>query len=78
MLGSQNTWTEFLANQNTVATNAKLVCLKMAVFEVYSHPELRRYKTHVCSKASLVQLFCLALTWIPPLLIALRSQGMEC
>ncbi|KAK2155993.1 hypothetical protein LSH36_224g03026 [Paralvinella palmiformis] len=47
----------------------------MAVYEVYTHPELRRYKTHIFSKATVFQLICIALTWIPPLLIGLRSQG---
>ena len=48
----------------------------MAVYEVYSQPELRRYKTHVCSKATIVQIFCVLLTFIPPLLIAYRSEGI--
>lgn len=47
----------------------------MAVYEVFSHPELRRYKTQVCTKATFLQLFCIALTFIPPFLIAYRSHG---
>ncbi|KAL3860808.1 hypothetical protein ACJMK2_010875 [Sinanodonta woodiana] len=47
----------------------------MAVYEVFSHPELRRYKTSICSKASLMMLFILALTFIPPLFVVYRSYG---
>ncbi|KAK3732038.1 hypothetical protein RRG08_026425 [Elysia crispata] len=47
----------------------------MAMFEVFSHPELRRYKTSVVSKASILMLAILALTFIPPLLVVYRSYG---
>lgn len=47
----------------------------MAVFEIYSLSALYRYKSSVCSKASLYVLITLLLTFIPPLLIAYRSQG---
>ncbi|XP_068595768.1 transmembrane protein 231 [Brachionichthys hirsutus] len=47
----------------------------MAFFEVYSHPLLVRYKTSICSKASLFAVIALCLTYIPPLLVAYRSQG---
>ncbi|XP_004226312.4 transmembrane protein 231-like [Ciona intestinalis] len=47
----------------------------MAVFEVYSIPIVNRYKTSICSKAALYILCSLVLTFIPPLLIAYRSQG---
>ncbi|GFO05915.1 transmembrane protein 231 [Plakobranchus ocellatus] len=47
----------------------------MAMYEVFSHPELRRYKTSVVSKASILMLAILALTFIPPLLVVYRSYG---
>ncbi len=47
----------------------------MAVYEVYSQAELRRYRTHICSKATFVQIFLVAMTILSPLLIAYRSQG---
>ncbi|XP_018116078.1 transmembrane protein 231 [Xenopus laevis] len=47
----------------------------MALYEVYSHPALLRYRTSICSKATLFLLIVLALTYIPPLLVAFRSYG---
>ncbi|XP_066505999.1 transmembrane protein 231 [Hoplias malabaricus] len=47
----------------------------MAFYEVYSHPALIRYKTSVCTRATLFLLVVLCLTYIPPLLITYRSQG---
>ncbi|XP_034540595.1 LOW QUALITY PROTEIN: transmembrane protein 231 [Notolabrus celidotus] len=47
----------------------------MAFYEVYSHPALVRYKTSVCTKATLFLVVVLCLTYIPPLLVAYRSQG---
>lgn len=47
----------------------------MAFYEAYSHPALIRYKTSVCSKATLFIIIVLCLTYIPPLLVAYRSQG---
>uniref|UniRef100_I3JY08 Transmembrane protein 231 n=1 Tax=Oreochromis niloticus TaxID=8128 RepID=I3JY08_ORENI len=47
----------------------------MASYEVYSHPALIRYKTSVCTKATLFLVVVLCLTYIPPLLVAYRSQG---
>nr|XP_033797369.1 transmembrane protein 231 isoform X2 [Geotrypetes seraphini] len=47
----------------------------MALYEVYSHPKLIKYKTSVCSKATLFVLLLLVLTYISPLLVAFRSQG---
>ncbi|XP_075440038.1 transmembrane protein 231 [Ascaphus truei] len=47
----------------------------MAMYEVYSHPALVRYRTSICSKATAFLLIVLALTYIPPLLVAFRSQG---
>ncbi|XP_006011881.1 transmembrane protein 231 [Latimeria chalumnae] len=47
----------------------------MTVYEIYSHPSLTRYKTNICTKATLFLLIVLVLTYIPPLLIVYRSQG---
>ncbi|XP_069822253.1 transmembrane protein 231 isoform X3 [Dendropsophus ebraccatus] len=47
----------------------------MAIYEVYSHPLLIRYRTSICSKATLFLFMVLVLTYIPPLLVAYRSQG---
>ena len=43
---------------------------------MFSHPELRRYRTHICSKASLLLVVILFLTFIPPLFVVYRSYGM--
>ncbi|XP_035680504.1 transmembrane protein 231-like [Branchiostoma floridae] len=47
----------------------------MAVVEVYSHPVLHRYKTSICTKATIFVFACFLLTFIPPILVAYRSQG---
>ncbi|MBN3298175.1 TM231 protein, partial [Amia calva] len=47
----------------------------MAIYEVYSHPALLRYRTSICTKATLFLLLVLCLTYIPPLLVAYRSHG---
>ncbi|KAK9517223.1 hypothetical protein VZT92_025108 [Zoarces viviparus] len=47
----------------------------MAFYDVYSHPALVRYKTSVCTKATLFLVVVLCLTYISPLLVAYRSQG---
>ncbi|XP_013388684.1 transmembrane protein 231 [Lingula anatina] len=47
----------------------------MAVYEVYNHPEVRRYRTNVCSRATYVQLITTLLTFLPPLFIGYGSQG---
>ena len=47
----------------------------MVLLEIYSHPVVTRYKSSVCSKATLYALVALVLTFIPPLLIAFRSRG---
>uniref|UniRef100_A0A3B4TG08 Transmembrane protein 231 n=1 Tax=Seriola dumerili TaxID=41447 RepID=A0A3B4TG08_SERDU len=47
----------------------------MAFYEVFSHPALIRYKTSVCTKATLFLVVVLCLTYIAPLLVAYRSQG---
>uniref|UniRef100_A0A8C6WSV5 Transmembrane protein 231 n=1 Tax=Neogobius melanostomus TaxID=47308 RepID=A0A8C6WSV5_9GOBI len=47
----------------------------MAFYEVYSHPALIRYRSSVCTKATLFAVVVVCLTYIPPLLVAYRSQG---
>ncbi|XP_029910459.1 transmembrane protein 231 [Myripristis murdjan] len=47
----------------------------MAFYEVYSHPAVIRYKTSVCTKATVFLVAVLCLTYISPLLVAYRSQG---
>lgn len=47
----------------------------MAFYEVYSHPALIRYRSSVCTKATLFVVIVVCLTYIPPLLVAYRSQG---
>uniref|UniRef100_A0AAY4BAZ3 Transmembrane protein 231 n=1 Tax=Denticeps clupeoides TaxID=299321 RepID=A0AAY4BAZ3_9TELE len=47
----------------------------MAFYDVYSHPALIRYRTGVCTKATLFAVVVLCLTYISPLLVAYRSQG---
>ncbi|KAM9808095.1 transmembrane protein 231 [Neosynchiropus ocellatus] len=47
----------------------------MAFYEVYAHPALIRYRTSVCTKATLFAVVVLCLTYISPLLVAYRSQG---
>ncbi|KAH9490974.1 hypothetical protein Btru_032367 [Bulinus truncatus] len=47
----------------------------MAIYEIFSHPELRRYKTSVFSKATLLMFLILIVTFIPPLIIVYRSYG---
>lgn len=47
----------------------------MVLLEIYSHPVVTRYKSSICSKATLYALVALVLTFIPPLLIAFRSKG---
>lgn len=54
---------------------ADRVALTMAFYEVYSHPALIRYKTSVCTKATLFLFVVTCLTYIAPLLVAYRSQG---
>ena len=49
----------------------------MVFYEVFSHPELRRYKTTIFSKASLVQLICIVLTYLSPFLIAYFCGGID-
>lgn len=47
----------------------------MAFYDVYAHPALIRYRTCVCTRATLFVCVVLCLTYISPLLVAYRSQG---
>ncbi|XP_028392056.1 transmembrane protein 231-like [Dendronephthya gigantea] len=47
----------------------------MVMYEIHSHPVLQKYKTHICSRASVFQLFIAIFTIIFPLLVAYASQG---
>lgn len=47
----------------------------MAFYDVYAHPALIRYRTCVCTRATLFVCVVLGLTYISPLLVAYRSQG---
>lgn len=47
----------------------------MAFYDVYTHPALIRYRTRVCTRATLFVCVVLCLTYISPLLVAYRSQG---
>ncbi|XP_023253160.1 transmembrane protein 231 [Seriola lalandi dorsalis] len=61
---------------NTTLTHRTLhISLPMAFYEVFSHPALIRYKTSVCTKATVFLVVVLCLTYIAPLLVAYRSQG---
>lgn len=51
-----------------------IVC-KETMYTVFSHSVSQFYKTNVFSKASVFYLLATLLTFIPPLLIAYRSQG---
>ncbi|XP_018606966.1 transmembrane protein 231 isoform X2 [Scleropages formosus] len=47
----------------------------MAFYEVYAHPALLRYRTTVCTKATLFVVAVLCVTYTAPLLVAYRSHG---
>ncbi|XP_061833709.1 transmembrane protein 231 [Nerophis lumbriciformis] len=47
----------------------------MPFYEVYSRPVLIRYKTSICTSATVFLVAVLCLTYVPPLLVAYRSQG---
>ena len=47
----------------------------MVMYEVHRHPVLQKYKTHICSRATLFQFFVVVLTFIPPLIIAYVTHG---
>ena len=46
------------------------------MFEIHSHPVLQKYKSHLCSRASVFQFLVLVFTFLFPLLIAYVSKGM--
>ncbi|XP_072291101.1 transmembrane protein 231 [Eucyclogobius newberryi] len=48
----------------------------MALYEVYSHPALVRYTSSACTKATLFAVAAACLTYVCPLLVAYRSQGL--
>ncbi|GFY43695.1 transmembrane protein 231 [Trichonephila inaurata madagascariensis] len=47
----------------------------MAVYEVFSHPLLIRYKTSICSKTTCFYVFVTLFTYIFPFIITYYSQG---
>jgi len=47
----------------------------MVFYEVFSHPELKRYKTTIFSKASLIQLICIVITFLCPFIIVYFAGG---
>lgn len=49
----------------------------MVMYEIHSHPVLQKYKSHICSKASVFQLFIVIFTLLFPLLVAYASQGID-
>ena len=49
----------------------------MVMYEIHSHPVLQKYKSHICSRASVFQLFIAISTVLFPLLVAYASQGIN-
>ncbi len=47
----------------------------MVFYEVYSHPELKRYKATIFSKASIIQLVCIVITFLCPFIIVYFAGG---
>ena len=47
----------------------------MVLYEVFSHSIVKRYKTSILSKASLIQLICIVITTLSPFLIAYFANG---
>ncbi|XP_041375384.1 transmembrane protein 231-like [Gigantopelta aegis] len=47
----------------------------MATYEIFAQPELRRYRSNVFTKATLLMLVIFVLTFIPPLFVVYRSYG---
>ena len=45
------------------------------MYVVHFHPVQQKYKTHICSRATLFQFFVIFLTFIPPLIIAYVTNG---
>ena len=48
----------------------------MVMYEIHSHPVLQKYKSHLCSRASIFQFFIAIFTVVFPLLVAYASQGI--
>lgn len=51
------------------------VIFNMVMYVVHFHPVQQKYKTHICSRATLFQFFVIFLTFIPPLIIAYVTNG---
>lgn len=49
----------------------------MVMYVVHFHPVQQKYKTHICSRATLFQFFVIFLTFIPPLIIAYVTNGKQ-
>ena len=47
----------------------------MVLYEVFSHSVVKRYKTSILSKASLIQLICTVLALLSPFLVAYFANG---
>nr|XP_058954608.1 transmembrane protein 231-like [Pocillopora verrucosa] len=47
----------------------------MVMYVVHTHNVRQKYKTHICSRATLFQFFVIILTFIPPLIIAYVTHG---
>jgi len=47
----------------------------MAVLEVFSQAELRRYNASILTGATFIRLLCILLIFIPPILIAYACGG---
>lgn len=48
----------------------------MVLYDIYRQPEVKTFKTSVCTKATLFYILCCSITIISPLLIVFRSQGL--
>ncbi|XP_014772534.1 transmembrane protein 231 [Octopus bimaculoides] len=48
----------------------------MAVFEIFSHAELRRYRSHIFSKATALQVFITLSTYILPFVVIYLNNGL--
>lgn len=47
------------------------------MYVVHTHNVRQKYKTHICSRATLFQFFVIILTFIPPLIIAYVTHGKQ-
>ena len=54
---------------------SSLDVINMVMYEIHRHPSLQKYRTHICSRATLFQFFVVVLTFIPPLIIAYVTHG---